>query len=155
MLKYKYELYNVLEVKFMFYFWLEIVVFLGILEAITVNLVSIWFVISGLVSLFLSFFVDSFFIQFAVFVVLGIVLMLLTRKGLEEKLVKKRVKTNFDRVIGMKGVVTEKIDELVVGEVKVDGKKWSAISSEKLEVGDKVKILNIKGVKLEVKRWEE
>ena len=139
----------------MFYFWLEIVVFLGILEAITVNLVSIWFVISGLVSLFLSFFVDSFFIQFAVFVVLGIVLMLLTRKGLEEKLVKKRVKTNFDRVIGMKGVVTEKIDELVVGEVKVDGKKWSAISSEKLEVGDKVKILNIKGVKLEVKRWEE
>lgn len=155
MLKYKYELYNVLEVKFMFYFWLEIVVFLGILEAITVNLVSIWFVISGLVSLFLSFFVDSFFIQFAVFVILGIVLMLLTRKGLEEKLVKKRVKTNFDRVIGMKGVVTEKIDELVVGEVKVDGKKWSAISSEKLEVGDKVKILNIKGVKLEVKRWEE
>lgn len=139
----------------MFYFWLEIVVFLGILEAITVNLVSIWFVISGLVSLFLSFFVDSFFIQFAVFVILGIVLMLLTRKGLEEKLVKKRVKTNFDRVIGMKGVVTEKIDELVVGEVKVDGKKWSAISSEKLEVGDKVKILNIKGVKLEVKRWEE
>lgn len=139
----------------MFYFWLELVVFLGILEAVTVNLVSIWFVISGLVSLILSFFVDSFFVQFAVFVILGVVLMLMTKKSLEEKLIKKRVKTNFDRVIGMKGVVTEDIDELVVGEVKVDGKKWSAISSEKIGVGEMVKVLNIKGVKLEVKRWEE
>lgn len=139
----------------MFYFWLGLIVVLGILEAITVNLVSIWFVASGLVSLILSFFINSFFIQFGVFVVLGIILMLLTRHTLQEKLVGKRIKTNFDRVIGMKGVVTEVIDELVVGEVKVDGKKWSAISYEKLDVGEFVKIINIKGVKLEVERWEE
>lgn len=139
----------------MFYFWLGIVIFLGIFEAITINLVSIWFVISGLVSLVLSFVIDSFVVQFAVFVVLGVILMLLTRKTLQEKLVKTNVKTNFDRIVGMKGVVTEKIDELVVGEVKVDGKKWSAVSSEKIDVGETVKVLNIKGVKLEVERWEE
>lgn len=138
----------------MFYFWLTLVIILAIIEALTANLVSIWFVISGLFALITSFIVDEFLIQFAIFVVLGIILMLLTRKTLEERLVKKE-KTNLDRVIGMKGVVTEEIIEMKVGEVKVDGKIWSAISDTSLKVGEKVKILKIDGVKLQVERWEE
>ena len=130
------------------------VIFLGIVEGMTANLVSIWFIISGVFALITSFMFDSFLIQFAIFVVLGVVLMILTRNKLEEKLVKKE-KTNFDRIIGMKGVVTEPIDDTIIGEVKVDGKKWSAISNKKLEVGDMVKILKINGVKLIVERWEE
>ena len=138
----------------MFYFWLILIIFLGIVEGMTANLVSIWFIISGVFALITSFMFDSFLIQFAIFVVLGVVLMILTRNKLEEKLVKKE-KTNFDRIIGMKGVVTEPIDDTIIGEVKVDGKKWSAISNKKLEVGDMVKILKINGVKLIVERWEE
>ena len=138
----------------MFYFWLVLIILLGFIEAITINLVSIWFVISGLVALILSFFTDSFTIQFACFVILGIILMLLTRKNLEQKLVKKE-KTNLDRIIGMRAIVTEPIEEMTIGEVKVDGKRWSATSSTTLKVGEKVKILKIKGVKLEVERWEE
>ena len=80
--------------------------------------------------------------------------MFTTRNTLEKMLVKKE-KTNLDRVIGMRGVVTEYIDSDTVGEVKVDGKKWSAVSKDKLKVGDKVKILKIKGVKVEVESWEE
>lgn len=138
----------------MFYFWLGIIIFLGIIEALTINLVSIWFIVSGLVALLLSFIIDSFIIQFATFVIIGIILMILTKKSLEEKLVRKE-KTNLDRIIGMKGVVTEDVDEMNIGEVKVDGKRWSAVSSNKLQVGEKVKILKIKGVKVEVERWEE
>ena len=138
----------------MFYFWLILIIVLGVIEAMTVNLVCIWFIISGLFALITSFIVDEFLIQFAIFVVLGVILMLSTRETLEKKLVSK-VKTNFDRIIGMKGVVTEYIDELNVGEVKVDGKRWSAISSTKLNVGETVKILKINGVKLKVERWEE
>ena len=55
----------------------------------------------------------------------------------------------------MKGIVTDDITELKIGEVKVDGKIWSAVSKENLKIGDKVKILKIDGVKLKVKRWEE
>ena len=139
----------------MFYFWLLIILFLGTLEVITINLVSIWFVISALCSLILSFFLDNFTIQFAVFVLLGIILMLLTKRPLEKKLVKKPEKTNLDRVVGMKGIVSENIDEMKTGEVKVDGKSWSAISSVPIEKGSIVKVLKIKGVKLEVERWEE
>ena len=138
----------------MFYFWLAVMIFLGLVEIMTINLVSVWFVASGLVALVLSFIIDNFVIQFAVFVILGIILLATTRKTLEKKLVKKE-KTNFDRVIGMKGVVTEEIKENEVGEVKVDGKKWSAVSKHPLKVGDKVKILKINGVKLEVESWEE
>ncbi|MCI6265634.1 MAG: NfeD family protein [Erysipelotrichaceae bacterium] len=138
----------------MFYFWLVLIILLGFIEAITVNLVSIWFIISGLLALILSFLTDNFIFQFGVFVIIGILLMLTTRKSLEKKLVKKE-KTNLDRIIGMKGVVTEKIDELTIGEVKVDGKHWSATSKEPLEKGEVVKILKINGVKVDVKRWEE
>ena len=138
----------------MFYFWLILIIFLGIVEGMTANLVSIWFIISGVFALLTSFIFDNFLIQFAIFVVLGILLMILTRNKLEEKLLKKE-KTNFDRIIGMKGVVTETIDDAIIGEVKVDGKRWSAISNQKLEVGDMVKILKINGVKLIVERWEE
>ena len=48
--------------------WLVVVVLLAIIEASTVNLVSIWFVISGLVALIVSLFTEAFYIQFGVFV---------------------------------------------------------------------------------------
>ncbi len=137
----------------MVYFWLILVIILGLIEAVTVNLVSIWFVLSGIITLILSLFIDNFVIQFGVFVILGVIFMILIRKYLASKIVTKE-KTNLDRIIGMKGVVTEDIDGLN-GEVKVDGKKWSAYSKETLEKGQIVKILKIKGVKVEVKRWEE
>ena len=138
----------------MMYFWLGIIIVLGFLEAITINLVSIWFIISGIVALVLSFFVDSFVIQFGVFVVLGIILMITTRDILTRKLVHNE-KTNLDRVIGKMGIVTEEIKKHEVGEVKVLGKKWSAVSNKSFVKGDKVKILKINGVKLEVDSWED
>lgn len=138
----------------MFYFWLCLIILLAIIEALTINLISIWFIASAILALILSFITDNFIIQFGVFVIFGVIFLITTRKSLEKKLVKKE-KTNFDRIIGMKGVVTEKIEEFKVGEVKVDGKKWSAISKKPLEEGEKVKILKIEGVKVEVERWEE
>lgn len=135
--------------------WLVIVILLTFLEAITVNLVSIWFVASAIVSLFLSFIVDSFYIEFLVFVCLGLVLMLLTRPYLVKKLSKKKVNTNLDRVIGMNGIVTEEITRFKIGEVKVDGKKWSAISDEKIPKGSTVFIKDIDGVKLIVRKEDK
>lgn len=135
--------------------WLIIVILLTILEAITINLVSVWFIVSGIVSLFLSFVIDSFYIQFSIFVCLGLILMLLTRPYLVKKLSKKKVSTNLDRVIGMEGIVTEEITKFKIGEVKVDGKKWSAMANEKIKVGEEVIIDKIDGVKLIVRKEEK
>ena len=136
----------------MFYFWLALIIFLGIVEVATVNSTTIWFVISGLISLFLSFFVDEFIIQFGVFVILGIILLITTRKWLIKVLTPSKVSTNFDRIIGMTGIVTEKIEKNSLGEVKVDGKKWTAVSDKTIEVDSIVKVLEIDGVKLKVRK---
>ena len=55
----------------------------------------------------------------------------------------------------MEGVVTEEITKFKIGEVKVDGKKWSAMANEKIKVGEEVIIDKIDGVKLIVRKEEK
>ncbi len=138
----------------MWVLWLIIIFVLTVLEVSTVNLVSVWFIASALGSLICSFFIDSFYLQFAIFVCLGLVLMLITRPILIKKMVKKPEETNARRVIGMKALVTEDIKKNMVGEVKVDGKRWSAISKEEFKSGDYVIVEAIEGVKLVVRKDE-
>ncbi len=135
--------------------WLILVFFLIVLEACTVNLVSIWFIISGIVSLFVSIFCDNFLIQFAIFVLLGIFLLLTTRKFLKRYIKPNKEKTNLDRILGEVAIVTDAILKNAVGEVKVDGKRWSAIAKEEIQVGEEVIVEKIDGVKLIVRKKEK
>ena len=138
----------------MFYFWLTIVIFLTIVEISTVNLVSIWFVISGIFSMLLALVIDSFTIQLTVFVVLGIMLLIST-KSVIKKMQPKKEKTNLDRIIGTKAVVTQTINKNSPGEVKVEGVLWTATADELIEKGSIVKILEINSTKLRVEKEEE
>lgn len=135
--------------------WLIVILFLAFLEASTVNLVSIWFIVSALVSLGVSFLDVPFFWQFAIFVILGLILMMTTKPILTKWIKPRDIKTNFDRVIGMTGVVTEEITKNTIGEIRVDGKKWSATSTKKIPVGTEVIVDEIDGVKLKVHKLEE
>lgn len=132
------------------YMWLIVSIFLGVIELITINLTTIWFVVSAICALLVSFFIDSFLIQMCIFVILGIVLLITTKPMLTKMLKTKDEKTNIDRVIGMIGVVTEDISKNNIGEVKVDGKRWSAISDKEIKKGTNVKVLEVNGVKLKV-----
>ncbi len=134
--------------------WLGIIVILSVIEILTVNIVSVWFIASAVLSLILSFFIDSFYVQFLTFGVVGIILLLTTRPLVMKYLQPKDIKTNLDRVIGMTGIVTEEIKKNVIGEVKVDGKRWSAVSDKLILVGEEVMVLEIDGVKLKVKKIE-
>ena len=130
------------------FFWLVIILLLSFVEVATVNLVTVWFIASALVSLLLAFLNVNFIVQFAVFVILGIILLLTTRNYLVGLLNKNKQITNLDRVVGMEGVVTEKITKHNPGEVKVDGKKWTAVASKTISEGKVVRIKEIEGVKL-------
>ena len=55
----------------------------------------------------------------------------------------------------MKGIVTEKITKKTPVEVKVDGKRWTAIADETINTDETVEILEINSTKLKVKRTEE
>ena len=138
----------------MVYMWLIIVIILGVFEMITTNLVSIWFVISGIITMIISLFCDNLYIQFGIFVILGVLLMSLS-KNIYKKIKRDKIKTNIDRIIEMKGVVTEDIIKDSIGEVKVDGKRWSAYSDTDISKGEIVKVLSINSTKIKVEKWEE
>ena len=131
-------------------FWLLVIIILSIIEIMTINLVTIWYVASALVSLIISIFIDDFTIQFAVFVILGTILLLTTKKTLDKLLKDRRVKTNIDRIIGMKGIVIEEINKNKLGAVKVDGKVWTAYADQNIKVDSIVKILEINSTKIKV-----
>ena len=134
--------------------WLAIIIILTAIELLSINLTTIWFVASGIVALGISFLTDNYLIQFGVFVLLGVILVITTKPILVKKLKSKKEATNLDRVIGMEGIVTEKITKRENGEVKVDGKKWTACADKAIKVGETVKVLEINGVKLKVEKVE-
>lgn len=135
--------------------WLIVIIICCFLEAITVNLVSVWFIASGIVALIASLFTDSFEIQLGIFVILGVILLITTRKPLQKLVNQKKEKTNIDRIFDMTGIVTEEIEKNKPGVVKIDGKHWTAISDETIQKDSIVKVLQINSTKLKVKKVEE
>jgi len=137
----------------MIFVWLAVVVGGVFCEAMTVSLVAIWFVPAALISLLLSLFGVTEWIQVVVFFVLSIVMILVFRQLFKKRIRAKQasVKTNSDRLLGQRAVVTEEIDNLMArGAVKISGQEWSARSENdtNIPVGSTVEILAISGVKL-------
>ena len=138
-------------------FWLIIAGLCLVIEIYTVGFFIFWFGIGALLALLVSFITNNLFIQIAVFLISSSLLVILT-KPLMKKFIKneKTVPTNFFSLSGKKGIVTEKIDSVnSTGQVKVKGELWSAISDEDIEKDSKIKVLNVDGVKLKVKKIHE
>lgn len=136
-------------------FWFVLFILLLLIEISTINLVSIWFSIGALVSCCFSLFVPGVNIQVFIFIFVSLMTLLIT-KPIVKKLRKRNIqRTNLDGIIGNIGIVTEKITSIESGEVKVSGKRWTAISDCSLNIGQKVRILKIDGVKVIVEKAEE
>ena len=122
--------------------WSVLLILFIIAEAITVQLVSIWFAIGSLVALIANFCGANILVQAA---------LLLTRPLVKKFSTPKIQRTNIDRIIGERAIVTEEIDNLrAIGVVKADGKSWSARSADGsiIPAGSVVEVQKIDGVKL-------
>lgn len=135
--------------------WLVIAIAMAFIEIITFNLVSIWFALGALITSILSIFISSVPVQVATFTVSSAIIFALVKPFAKRFVGFKPEKTNIDRVVGKIGTVTKNISKNELGEVKVDGKYWTAQSKETLNEGSKVEILSIEGVKLQVKKAKE
>ena len=134
----------------MTWIWLGAVIIFGVLEAATAGLVSIWFVFGAVAALLGTFLGAALWLQAALFLVVSTVTLAVTRP-LVRKLSAKTVPTNLDRAIGASARVTEDIDnEAGTGAVYVDGKTWTARSSDGsvIPIGTKVRVERMEGVKL-------
>ncbi len=134
--------------------WFLAFVVLLFIEIITINLVTIWFAIGSLAAFIASFFTDSFVFQIVIFVIISIISLLITKPIVHKFKAFRTVPTNSDRVIGKVGEVIKKIQNNQYGEVKIFGNIWTATSDEEIDVGTRVRILDIEGVKLIVKKEE-
>lgn len=135
--------------------WLGVAVIMGIIEAFTMGLTTIWFVGGALVAALVSCITDSFLVQLFVFTVVSLVLVYFTRPIAKKMLNTKVERTNVDAVIGARGRAESDIRHDLRGTVRADNKMWTAVladDSPDISTGDTVIVERIEGVKLIVKK---
>lgn len=138
------------------YVWIAVMIAAIVMELMTPGaLVAIWFVPAALVSMILAFFEVKLWIQIVVFLAVSIICVFVGRSFIARPS-KKNNATNIDAIIGEKGVVVEKVENIAgSGQVKVHGQCWSARSVSDdcdYEPGDIVYVVAVEGVKLICKK---
>ncbi|MBE6967760.1 MAG: NfeD family protein [Oscillospiraceae bacterium] len=122
-----------------------------VIEGVTAGLTSIWFALGALVAFIAALCHGPIWLQIALFAVVSVVVLYLTRP-LVKKYINSRAKpTNADRVIGQIGLVEEDIDNIeAAGAVRIGGKVWTARSADGSPIakGTLVRAEKIEGVKL-------
>lgn len=140
--------------QYMLAFWAIMLVAFIVIEAVTAQLVTIWFAVGALASLIAQMLGAEVWLQWVVFVAVSAIVLAVTRP-LVKKFAKPKVQpTNADRCIGQSAVVTEKIDNIAgKGAVKVGGVLWTARSEtgDVIEEKQEVTVTKIDGVKLIVR----
>ena len=130
--------------------WFLIFLILIIVEVLTINLSTVWFIIGSVFAFFSSFFTRNLNYQIIVFIVFTIISIILTKRFLTKVSNFKKINTNVDSIIGRTCLVTKDINNLLnQGEIVIDKNIWSALSKDDnviIREGTKVKICDIKGV---------
>lgn len=138
----------------MLIFWVVMLVVLLIVEAVTAQMVTIWFAAGAAAAIVAEILGAQVWLQWIVFVAVSAIALVATRP-LVRKLTKTRVQpTNADRCIGQTAIVVEEINNIEgKGQVHVNGMVWTARSSDgsTFKKDERVTVEKIDGVKLIVK----
>ena len=132
--------------------WLGVMIAAIIFEAITVQLVSVWFAAGALVTAVVTLFTHiDIWAQILIFAAVSLLFMFIARPIIKKRLNEQKQPTNADMVIGKTAAVTETIDNIRgTGSIKINGTVWTALSEDGsvIQEGSLVTIKQIKGVKL-------
>jgi len=134
--------------------WLAAAIVLGIIEGLTYALVSIWIAAGAVAAAIAGVCGLSVTMQWAVFVIVSIIMLAVTRPFVK-KIAVKNIPTNSDRIIGELGAVIEKVDPITrTGQIKVMGQIWSAKSENNSVIGEgeSVEVVEIVGVRAVVRK---
>ena len=133
--------------------WLIAIAAFAILEALTYQLVCVWFAIGAIGGFLAAYAGGSLNLQISVFLVISIIMLCCLRPLSMRWIKKNKPKEKLNTLIGKCLYVSKDIDE-DMGEGKLNGVMWSLKSAdgEKIEKGALVEIVEVEGVKLIVKR---
>lgn len=140
---------------YMWIIWLAVFIIALIIEALSPELVSIWFAAGALISLIVSFIPGAdWWIELIIFMSISITTLFCLRPIIKKFMKRNIVNSNIDELIHKKGKMIKGCDELNHGEVKINGVIWTACSSDEktsIEKDAFVEVLSIDGNKLIVK----
>lgn len=142
----------------MLWLWLALIVAFILVEAVTYQLVCIWFAFGSIGGLIAAFFTDSVTVQVTVFVIVSAIMLICLRPFARKGLSPKGLKTNIEELVGKEVFVTESVRNLQSkGRGKVNGMEWALRSSDGKDIdeGKTVVIEKVEGVKLIVKEIDE
>lgn len=135
--------------------WLVAMIAFVVIECISYQLMSIWMAVGAGAGLIAYFVGADFLVQFVVFIVVSIALIALTRPFASKFLNSKNEKTNIDNLLGKKGIVIKRIDNIKgTGTIKLGGIEWSARAEDtnEIEEDEIVEVVRIEGVKAIVRK---
>ena len=139
--------------------WLILLACFLVVEAITVGLTTIWFAGGALVAAIASGRGAGILIQWVLFLIVSLALLIFTRPMAVRYMNKGVPKTNVNSLIGERAVVIQKINNLEqTGQVRINDIEWMArTSSDEVTIPEHaiVTIEDVQGVKLIVKEETE
>ena len=143
----------------MFWIWMAAAVVFLIVELVTPSLIFICFTAGSLgAGLYAANAPEAYYWQMAIFVVVSVALIPLTRK-FAKKITREGAPTsNVDRMIGEVALVTQAIDPDLGGKVKYEGEVWVAKAKtdpDTIPAQTKVRIVGVSGTKVRVERLAE
>lgn len=110
---------------YMIWIWIAVFVATLIIEAVTNELVSIWFTVGSIGPMICCWFAPIW-VQFLVFVILSGIALFVTRPILKRYFKKNAEPTNIDGFIGKKFKLIKEITEFEPGLVKINGIEYTA-----------------------------
>ena len=138
----------------MLWIWIAAIAAFVIIEAVTVQLVTIWFAVGAVGGLIACAAGAQIWLQILVFIIISAVALIATKPLVKKITEKKKEPTNADRYIGRQAVVTEEIDNIQnKGAATVGGLEWTARSADgsKIAKDTVVTVEAIEGAKIIVK----
>ena len=141
------------------YVWLGLLILFLVIEIATVGLTTIWMAGGALGALILDLAGLNLWWQIGAFLVVSFTMLEFTRPFVVKYINSHHEKTNYEGIIGKVVRITEKVDNLQqTGTAVVNGLEWTTRAERDdviLDPGDLAKVVNISGVKLIVKKYEE
>ncbi len=138
--------------------WLVLLIVLVVVELATMGLTTIWFAAGALVATIAAACNAPLFIQVTLFLTVSVLMLIFTRPVAMRYFNHDRTRTNAESLIGQKGIVTGKVDNLKgTGQVTLNGMEWTAramADSCVIPEGSVVVVREIHGVKLMIEPEE-
>lgn len=139
--------------EYMVFIWFGIFILAAAIEAMTMDLSSIWFSAGAFIAMLVSIFLpELIWLQVVVFIAGSVGLLLSLRPIFKKYMTRNEIRTNASSLIGKEAICLKPIVDNQWGEVKIEGKIWTAISNENIYENERVIVLAITGVKLQVRK---